>query len=353
MRSKEQQLHLNITTIASHYVPPQQKRGGTGGGVSVVVGVPLPHTTLQQDTYIMTPERRIQIEEHDSPLTANELALGWHFCPAFDGMLTSGEPTNRDTPEGLLTCACGNKINPNTCITYEGEEPHGSRDTFVPPPEKLDKFGFPVRTIEQQLADLKAEIAAHDPDLEMPCDTTPESERIAEQENLFKLLNPTDNPAPVKCDDDCIREFEAAQDKLTDQALTATNSTMMTPSRWLELTMNSSYGHLTPLERQEGWHYCPRLDDKLTKMQDNQCKLCGADQGPDPLELVVCPPNEQQLSDITVSKVEPTIHQHDGKWWYWDETNMHRHGPYETYAECLAGLKHYCHVYLGHPEDPS
>lgn len=237
----------------------------------------------------MTPERLEQIEEHDSPLTANELALGWHFCPAFDGMLTSGEPTNRDTPEGLLICACGNKINPNTCITYEGEEPHGTRDTFVPP--------------------------------------------------------------PIKCDDDLILEFESALDKLTDESLTTTNNTMMTPSRWMQLTMNG--GHITPLERMEGWHYCPRLDDKLTKMQNNQCKLCGADQGPDPLELVVCPPNEQQLADIKESKIEPTIHQHDGKWWFWDETGMHRHGPYSSYEETNKDLKHYCNVYLGEPEDPS
>lgn len=169
----------------------------------------------------MTPERRIQIEEHDSPLTANELALGWHFCPEFDGMLTSGEPTNRDTPESLLICACGNKINPNTCITYEGEEPHGTRDTFVPPPDKTD---------EEMTAALNS---------------------LTEED-----MKPHERPTPA-------------------------------------------------------WEKCPQ-------------------------------PSE-----------EKTIHYHDHKWWYWDETNMHRHGPYETHAECLAGLKHYCHVYLGHPEDPS
>lgn len=69
----------------------------------------------------MSPQRRIQIEEHDSPLTPAELALGWHFCPEFDSLLTSGEPTNRDTPDGLLICACGNRINPTTCITYEND----------------------------------------------------------------------------------------------------------------------------------------------------------------------------------------------------------------------------------------
>ena len=269
----------------------------------------------------MTPERLEQIEEHDSPLTANELALGWHFCPEFDGMLTSGEPTNRDTPEALLICACGNKINPNTCITYEGEEPHGTRDTFVPP--------------------------------------------------------------PVKCNDDFITEFEAALDKLTEESLSTTNNTMMTPSRWLQLTMNG--GHITPLERMEGWHYCPRVDDKLTKIQNNICKLCGADQGPDPLDLVVCPTDEQldqmqsirdKANDVNKSDIEllkeklismdtiteidlgghtseSTIHQHDGKWWFWDETGMHRHGPYSSYEETRKDLNHYCHVYLGHPEDPS
>jgi len=308
----------------------------------------------------MTPERLEQIEEHDSPLTANELALGWHFCTSFDGMLTSGEPTNRDTPEGLLTCACGNKINPNTCITHEGEEPHGTRDTFVPP--------------------------------------------------------------PIKSHADLILEFGAAQDKLTDQALTATNNTMMTPSRWLQLTMNSSYGHLTPLERQEGWHYCPRLDDQLTKMQDNQCKLCDAEKldkfgfpvrtfeqqladlkesiDPDPLSLVVYDPNEpvphltdEQLTAALIkgkaeadamdsnliqemqialdsikeedlkpydrpvppipSPQDKTIHYHNKRWWFWDETGMHRHGPYETHAECVKDFNHYCNVYLGEPEDPS
>lgn len=173
-------------------------------------------------------------------------------------------------------------------------------------------------------------------------------------------------PPPVKCDDDFITEFEAALDKLTEESLSTTNNTMMTPSRWLELSING--GHITPLERMEGWHYCPRVNDKLTKMPNNLCKLCGADQLPDPLELVVCPPvksdiellREKLISMDTITEIdlgghisEPTIHNHDGKWWYWDETNMHRHGPYETYTECLAGLKHYCHIYLGHPEDPS
>lgn len=265
----------------------------------------------------MTPERKERIEEHDSPLTANELALGWHFCPAFDGMLTSGEPTNRDTPEGLLICACGNKINPNTCITHEGEEPHGSRDTFVPPPVKSD-----VELLREKLISMDAIT-------EIDLGVCP----------------------PVKCDDDFITEFESALDKLTDESLTTTNNTMMTPSRWLQLTMNG--GHITPLERQEGWHYCPRLDDKLTKMQDNQCKLCGADQRPDPLELVVCPPNKQQLSDITVSTNPPIVHQHNDQWYFWEETYSERIGPYSTEIAANKALDHYCDVVLGQGRDPS
>ena len=204
----------------------------------------------------MTPERRIQIEEHDSPLTANELALGWHFCPEFDGMLTSGEPTNRDTPEDLLVCACGNKINPNTCITYEGEEPHGTRDTFVPPPVKSD-----IELLKEKLISMNA---------------------ITEID-----IGGCPPVKYVKYTDELAEEMKVALDSLTEEDM-------------------KPYERPTP-----AWEKCPQ-------------------------------PSE-----------EKTIHYHDHKWWYWDETNMHRHGPYETHAECLAGLKHYCHVYLGHPEDPS
>ena len=215
----------------------------------------------------MTPERRERIEEHDSPLTANELALGWHFCTAFDNMLTSGEPTNRDTPEGLLICACGNKINPNTCITYEGEEPHGSRDTFVPPPQKLDKFGFPIRTLEQQLADLKESI---DPD------------------PLSLVVYDPNEPVP----------------HLTDEQLTAALI--------------------------KGKAEADAYDDNLA---------------------------QEMKAALTVPALpedtDPIIHQHDGKWWFWDETGMHRHGPYSSYEETKKNLNHYCHVYLGESEDPS
>jgi len=228
----------------------------------------------------MTPERLEQIEEHDSPLTANELALGWHFCPAFDGMLTSGEPTNRDTPEGLLICACGNKINPNTCITYEGEEPHGTRDTFVPPPEKLDKFGFPVRTLEQQLADLMESI---DPD------------------PLSLVVYDPNEPVP----------------HLTDEQLTAALI--------------------------KGKAEADAMDDNL--VQEMQIAL-------DSLTEEDLKPVDRPVPPIP-SPQDKTIHYHNKKWWFWDETGQHRHGPYETHAECVKDFNHYCNVYLGEPEDPS
>ena len=70
----------------------------------------------------MTPERFAELDANGAVQTATltpaELALGWHFCLAFDGMLTSGEPVDRDTPNGLLQCACGNTIKPHTRTSF-------------------------------------------------------------------------------------------------------------------------------------------------------------------------------------------------------------------------------------------
>ena len=52
------------------------------------------------------------------------------------------------------------------------------------------------------------------------------------------------------------------------------------------------------------------------------------------------------------SPQDKTIHYHNKRWWFWDETGQHRHGPYETHAECLKDFDHYCNVYLGEPEVP-
>ena len=257
----------------------------------------------------MTPERRIQIEEHDSPLTANELALGWHFCPEFDGMLTSGEPTNRDTPKDLLVCACGNKINPNTCITYEGEEPHGTRDTFVPPPVKSD-----IELLREKLISMDA-ITEIDiggcPPLKYVKYTDEQLDQMQSVRDAMSdnpmVYDPNNDPVPHCTDEELTAalikhqvEADAYDKNLAQEMKVALDSLTE------EDMKPNTYKRPTP-----AWEKCPQ-------------------------------PSE-----------EKTIHYHDHKWWYWDETNMHRHGPYETHAECLAGLKHYCHVYLGHPEDPS
>ena len=37
--------------------------------------------------------------DYEAPLTPDQLAAGWHYCPAFDGLLTQGEGDNG-------TCFC-------------------------------------------------------------------------------------------------------------------------------------------------------------------------------------------------------------------------------------------------------
>ena len=37
--------------------------------------------------------------DYEAPLTPEQLAAGWHYCPAFDGLLTQGEGDNG-------TCFC-------------------------------------------------------------------------------------------------------------------------------------------------------------------------------------------------------------------------------------------------------
>ena len=172
----------------------------------------------------------------------------------------------------------------------------------------------------------------------------------------------------------------------------------MSQERFNELDANG--GTLTPAEQALGWHYCPEFDFMLTMGEGPGPCPCGIHgDSPlqltrpephgsrDPLDLVVYDPNalvpemtdeeitahlikgkaeadefddnlaEEMKAALTVPALpedtDPIIHQHDGKWWFWDETGMHRHGPYSSYEETKKDLNHYCHVYLGHPEDPS
>lgn len=43
------------------------------------------------------------------------------------------------------------------------------------------------------------------------------------------------------------------------------------------------------------------------------------------------------------------VHEYEGKWWFWDETWCHAHGPYESKAEAAEELYKYCVEELGVP----
>lgn len=232
MRSKEQQLHLQLTSLAAHYVPPQQKRGGAVGSGSAVVGVPLPqHTTSQKDTH-MTPS-------HDP-------------------------------------------------------EPHGSRDTFVPPPVKSD-----IELLREKLISMDAiteiDIGGCPPVkyVKYTDDQLPDPSLV--------VYDPNDDPVP----------------HWTDEELTA--------------ALIKSKAEADAYDK----NLAQEMKAALDSLTEEDMK---------PIDRPVPP---------IPSPEDKTIHYHNKKWWFWDETGQHRHGPYETHAECVKDLNHYCHVYLGHPEDPS
>lgn len=45
----------------------------------------------------------------------------------------------------------------------------------------------------------------------------------------------------------------------------------------------------------------------------------------------------------TPSISHKAVHQHDGKWWFWDETWADRLGPYPSYAIAAAAMWCYAH----------
>jgi hypothetical protein len=77
----------------------------------------------------MSQQRYNELDANGGTLTPAEQAEGWHFCPEFDGLLTMGE--------GPGPCPCGIHGDSPLQLTRD-PEPHGSRDTFVPPPVKSD-----------------------------------------------------------------------------------------------------------------------------------------------------------------------------------------------------------------------
>lgn len=223
---------------------------------------------------IMSQERYNELDANGGTLTPAEQAAGWHFCPEFDGLLTMGE--------GPGPCPCGIHGDSPLQLTRD-PEPHGTRDTFVPPP-KLNKFGDPIKTFEEQLADIKARIASIEAD---PLD--------------LLVYDPNDDPVP----------------HMSDEHLTAALI--------------------------KGKAEADAMDDNL--VQEMQIAL-------DSLTEEDLKPVDRPVPPIP-SPQEKTIHYHNKRWWFWDETGMHRHGPYETHAECVKDFNHYCNVYLGEPEDPS
>ena len=77
----------------------------------------------------MSQQRYNELDANGGTLTPAEQAEGWHYCPEFDFMLTMGE--------GPGPCPCG--IHGDSPLQLTRPEPHGSRDTFVPPPDKTDE----------------------------------------------------------------------------------------------------------------------------------------------------------------------------------------------------------------------
>ena len=75
----------------------------------------------------MTDERfKLLMEDDAAPLTPEEVAEGWHFCPEMDGLLASSQD-----PDGDCFCSrsCRNRPNP----------------TYVPAPyEATVFFSLPV-----------------------------------------------------------------------------------------------------------------------------------------------------------------------------------------------------------------
>ena len=49
--------------------------------------------------------------------------------------------------------------------------------------------------------------------------------------------------------------------------------------------------------------------------------------------------------------MKAVIHEHNGKWWFWDETWVHQMGPYNSQDEAANALKDYCINQLGLTEE--
>jgi hypothetical protein len=52
-----------------------------------------------------------------------------------------------------------------------------------------------------------------------------------------------------------------------------------------------------------------------------------------------------------MSAVRDVIHEHDGEWWFWDETWATRTGPYISAEEARAALRSYIEHHIEFPSE--
>ena len=155
----------------------------------------------------------------------------------------------------------------------------------------------------------------------------------------------------------------------------------MSQQRYNELDANG--GPLTPAEQAEGWHFCPEFDGLLTMGEGPGPCPCGI-HGDSPLQLTRDPephgtrepidlirPQDPDLVDAVyeptyaehvdliakakeyLATVKAIVHQHDGQWYFWEETYSQRIGPYSTEIAANKALDHYCDVVLGQGREPA
>lgn len=48
-----------------------------------------------------------------------------------------------------------------------------------------------------------------------------------------------------------------------------------------------------------------------------------------------------QESETVQDREHPQVHEHEGKWWFWDEAETDRHGPYESKKAASVALELY------------
>lgn len=63
------------------------------------------------------------------------------------------------------------------------------------------------------------------------------------------------------------------------------------------------------------------------------------------------PINRDDIMDATVyHECGGIVHEQNGKWWFWNETWSHKHGPFETKREARLGLARYLGILNQQPD---